>query len=295
MDEPRVLLTNDDGVDAPGIASLYEELTAVADVTVVAPRENQSGVGRTRSHRTARDAHPWGYALDGTPADCVAYGLRGLDDDFDLVVSGCNHGPNTGNYVVGRSGTVGACVEAAFLGVPGIAVSAYHSRDLFTSPPEDYDYDRPGRVTAELVVRALSGDTFEHADLLNVNVPVDEPEPRMRVTEPLADYDLEVDHAPDGGVDEKANTGTEGDIALQDVVWPDTVGWENPFDAHDRDALRERYPVGSDRRALVECEVSVSPMVARAGGVESAALDAVVAGFNDNEDARAVARERDRS
>ena len=146
MDEPRLLLTNDDGIDAPGLASCYEELRAVADVTVVAPMENQSGVGRTRSHRTTRKSHPWGYALDGTPADCVAYGLRGLDDEFDLVVSGCNHGPNAGNYVVGRSGTVGACVEAGFLGTPGIAVSAYHCEDFFVHPAAEYDFDRPARV-----------------------------------------------------------------------------------------------------------------------------------------------------
>ncbi|GGN91522.1 MULTISPECIES: 5'/3'-nucleotidase SurE [Haloarcula] len=284
MDEPRVLLTNDDGIDAPGLASLYEELTAVADVTVVAPAENQSGVGRTRSHRTARESHPWGYALDGTPADCVAYGLRGLDASFDLVVSGCNHGPNAGNYVVGRSGTVGACVEAGFLGVPGVAVSAYHCKDFFVSPPEAYDFDRPARIATEIVVRALSGGVFETADFLNVNVPVDVTDPAMRPTEPSHDYDLQVEHDTDSPVDEQANTGTEGDIALRDVVWPDTVGWENPF-ANDTD-LGERYPVGTDRRALVDGEVSVSPLTAPAVGVQSTALETLVAGFNESEAAR---------
>jgi len=289
MDPLRILLTNDDGIDAPGLASVYEELTAVADVTVVAPNENHSGVGRTRSHRTSRASHPWGYALDGTPADCVAYGLRGLETDFDLVVSGCNHGPNTGNYVVGRSGTVGACVEAGFLGVPGVALSAYHSQDLFPSPAEAYDFGRPGRVAREVVVRAQSAGVFETADFLNVNVPVDVANPTMRTTEPLADYDLAVDHEPDAGVDEKANTGTEGDIALQDVVWPDTVGWENPFEVGDRAQLRDRYPVGSDRRALVDGEVSVSPMVAHADGVEPDALENVVTGFNESGSVRADA------
>jgi 5''/3''-nucleotidase SurE len=281
MNTPRVLLTNDDGIDAPGLASCYEELTAVADVTVVAPMENQSGVGRTRSHRTTVDSHPWGYALDGTPADCVAYGLRGLEQAFDLVVSGCNHGPNAGNYVVGRSGTVGACVEAGFLGTPGIAVSAYHCEDFFTSPADEYDFDRPARVASEVAVRALSGDVFDSADLLNLNVPVDAAAPEMVLTEPHHDYDLLVEHEVDGEPDEQSNLGTEGDIALRDVVWPDTAGWENPF-ASDAD-LAERYPAGSDRYALVNGDISVSPLTAPAVGVHSAGLETMVSGFNDGE------------
>lgn len=284
MDEPRVLLTNDDGIDAAGLASCYEALRAVADVTVVAPIEDQSGVGRTRSHRTARESHPWGYAIDGTPADCVAYGLRGLDADFDLVVSGCNHGPNAGNYVVGRSGTVGACVEAGFLGTPGIALSAYHCEDFFVHPADEYDFDRPARVLSEVVVRALSGGLFDAADFLNLNVPVDVADPEMRVTEPHHDYDLRVEHATETPGDEQANLGTAGDIALRDVVWPDTAGWENPFDS-DAD-LTERYPAGSDRRALVDGAVSVSPLTAPAAGVASDALERLVGEFNESGAAR---------
>jgi len=280
MDEPRVLLTNDDGIDAPGLASCYEELTAVADVTVVAPMENQSGVGRTRSHRTTVESHPWGYALDGTPADCAAYGLRGLDIDFGLVVSGCNHGPNAGNYVVGRSGTVGACIEAGFLGTPGIAVSAYHCEDFFVSPAEEYDFSRPARVMSEVVVRALSSDVFDSADFLNLNVPIDVADPAMRLTEPHHDYDLLVEHEADGAVDEQANLGTVGDIALRDVAWPDTAGWENPFDS-DVD-LAERYPEGSDRRAIIDGAVSVSPLTAPAVGVRSDALETMVSGCNES-------------
>jgi len=288
MDEPRVLLTNDDGIDAPGLASCYEELTAVADVTVVAPMENQSGVGRTRSHRTARESHPWGYAIAGTPADCAAYGLRGLDTDFDLVVSGCNHGPNAGNYVVGRSGTVGACVEAGFLGTPGIAVSAYHHEDFFVSPPENYDFDRPARVTSEVLVRALSGDVFETADFLNLNVPVDVADPEMRLTEPHHDYDLTVEHDPAGEADEQANQGIEGNIALRDVVWPGTEGWENPFEGNTD--LDGRYPEHSDRRALVDGAVSLSPLTAPAVGVRTGALETMVSGFNESEAARRRAK-----
>jgi len=289
MSKPHVLLTNDDGIDAPGLAALYEELTGAADVTVVAPMDNQSGVGRTRNHRTAREEHPWGYAIDGTPADCVAYGLRGLDIDVDLVVSGCNHGPNAGNYVVGRSGTVGACIEAGFLDTPAIAISAYHNQDFFVHPPAEYDFGRPARVTRELVVRSLSAGVFDAVDMLNVNAPVDVPESRMRLTEPHHDYDIHVEHEVTERDEVDIGTSREGDIAIRDVVWPNTVGWENPFPAADE--VRERYPVGTDRRALIEGEVSVSPLTAPAAAVEAGAVEELVAGFNDSESARERASE----
>ncbi|SDF34093.1 5'/3'-nucleotidase SurE [Halorientalis regularis] len=292
MTAPHVLLTNDDGIDAPGLAALYEELTGVAEVTVVAPTDNQSGTGRTRTHRTTREEHPWGYAIDGTPADCVAYGIGGLDADFDLVVAGCNHGPNAGNYVVGRSGTVGACIEAAFLDVPGIAISAYHAQDFFVHPPEEYDFGRPAKVARELLVRSQSSPVFEDADVLNVNAPVDVPESAMRLTEPHHDYAVDVEHEAAERDEVDIGKPRDGDIAIRDVVWPNTVGWESPFPA-DED-LRERYPVGSDRRALVEGEVSVSPLTAPALSVETGSLQQVVDGYNDSERARERAHEEQR-
>jgi len=255
MSSPHFLLTNDDGIDAPGLASLYEAFSAVGDVTVVAPAEDQSGVGRTRNDRAVRRSHPWGYALAGTPADCVAYGLRGLDESFDLVVSGVNSGPNAGNYVVGRSGTVGAGIEAVFLGTPALAVSAYHAEDFFCYPAEEYDFDRPARVARELIDRALDDGTFREPRLVSVNAPVDVAEPRFRVTHPYADYDQHVEHAnADGG----GLGDDEAVVRLHDRTWPGVVGWENPFPLSDDQ--RERYPVGSDRRALVDGEVSVSPL-----------------------------------
>jgi 5'-nucleotidase len=284
MSKPHVLLTNDDGIDAPGLAALYEELTGVAAVTVVAPMENQSGTGRTRTHRTAREAHPWGHTIDGTPADCVAYGIGGLDAEFDMVVSGCNHGPNAGNYVVGRSGTVGACIEAAFLDTPAIAVSAYHASEFFVFPPEEYDFGRPARVARELVVRSLASEAFEDADILNVNVPVDVPESPMRLTEPHPDYDIHVEHDVTDHDEVDIGKERDGDIALRDVVWPETRGWQNPFPVDDE--VRERYPRGTDRRALIDGAVSVSPLTAPPVAVTTSAIEDVVDGYNDSEAAR---------
>lgn len=278
---PRLLLTNDDGIDAPGLSALYEELTAVGDVTVVAPAENQSGVGRTRNSAAVLREHPWGYALAGTPADCVAYGLRGLGDEFDLVVSGVNHGPNAGNYVVGRSGTVGAGIEAAFLGTAAIAISAYHAVDFFTHPPEEYDFSRPARVARAIAERSLGSGVFDDVDLLNVNAPIDVANPRFQLTEPYAEYDQHVEHDPDPTDEPAFGQTVDGDLGdgervvrLQDRTWPGTIGFSNPFPPDDE--WRTRYPVGSDRHALVTGAVSVSPLEVTHGVAEHPELADVI-------------------
>jgi 5'-nucleotidase len=270
----EVLLTNDDGIDADGLAALYEELRAVGDVTVVAPAENQSGVGRQRSNYVTRESHPWGYAVDGTPADCVAYALRGLERDFDLVVSGANHGPNLGAYVLGRSGTVGAAMEAAFLGTPAVAVSAYHTQEFFVHPPTEHDFDPPARVTRELVERALAKDVFDAVDVLNVNAPIEDADAPVRLTRPDADFDLHVERHEDTG-DLPVDVDDDQDvIGLRDTLWPHVVGWENPMPGIDEH--RERYPIGTERRAVIDGDVSVSGLTAPRNAIETDALSRVV-------------------
>jgi 5''/3''-nucleotidase SurE len=274
-DEYSILLTNDDGINAPGLATLRTELTALGDVTVVAPESNQSGVGRTRNPTAIVRDHPWGCALTGTPADCVAYGLRGLDIDIDIVVAGVNNGPNAGNYVVGRSGTVGAGIEAAFLGTPALAISAYHSTDFFISPPEEYDFARPARIARRLVDRALTAGVYEDVDLLNVNAPVDAANPPVMLTDPYHDYEQEVEQTPTDDVSDDIDLGSDEHLVqLRDRTWPEVVGWESPFPPTDEH--RRRYPVGTDRRALVDAAVSVSPLSVTHGSPDSAALATVV-------------------
>ncbi|NHN43578.1 5'/3'-nucleotidase SurE [Halorubellus sp. JP-L1] len=270
----EVLLTNDDGIDADGLAALYEELRAIGDVTVVAPTENQSGVGRERSSYVTREDHPWGYAVDGTPADCVAYGLRGLDADFDLVVSGCNHGPNLGAYVLGRSGTVGAAMEAAFLGTPAVAVSAYHTREFFVRPPDAHDFDPPARVARDVVERALAEGVFDAVDVVNVNAPIEDADAKVRLTRPDVDFDLHVERHEDTA-DLPVDVEDDQDvIGLQDSLWPHVVGWENPMPGIDEH--RERYDVGTERRAVIDGEVGVSGLTAPRNAVETDALGRVV-------------------
>jgi len=127
----RVLITNDDGIAAPGLWALAEEFNRTAEVVVVAPDREQSGVGTSVSlHsplrvRSVRPVVPGieTYAVEGTPADSVIIALRMLlKDKLDLVVSGINEGSNLGTDVL-ISGTVGAAFQAYFYGLPAIAVS----------------------------------------------------------------------------------------------------------------------------------------------------------------------------
>ncbi len=168
---PRILVTNDDGYSSEGIAALAEALDAFADVLVLAPRTNESGASQShraykresiRMYNVAIGDHLTGYAIDGTPTDCVYLGVRifGVERPFDLVVSGINHGANIGttyNY----SGTVGAAFEALNNGIPGVAVSQSKQRAEYTTAAD---------VAAAVVQRVLA-QPLEEGVLLSVNVP----------------------------------------------------------------------------------------------------------------------------
>lgn len=287
MSLPSILLTNDDGIDAPGLTALYEELNEIGTVTVIAPAENQSGVGRTRNGSVTVVDHPWGYRVTGTPADCVAFGLGGgVETEFDFVVAGVNDGPNIGNYVVGRSGTVGACIEAAFLDVPGVAVSAYHSQDYHCYPPADYEFDRPAVITRQLLEQLSLTELPGDLEFMNINAPVDRQSPPIRLTRLVADYAQRVESGP---TDSQERNGSQGSIPdrdagqsdldgttvqLIDKTWPHVDGYENPLD--EADQYRDRYPERSDRRALMEGAVSISPLSLTHSAVDSPALTALI-------------------
>jgi 5'-nucleotidase len=126
----RILVTNDDGIESKLLLALVLELRKIADVSVSAPRLNQSGAsqastsGALQVEEISSNGTLFGYGVTGTPTDAVRYGLRvlGADKPFDLVVSGINLGANVGK-VSHMSGTVGAAMQAVYLGVPAIAVS----------------------------------------------------------------------------------------------------------------------------------------------------------------------------
>jgi len=241
MDDPDILLTNDDGVDAAGLHALHDALSSVGSVTVVAPADNQSGIGRVLSQSVTVREHDLGYVLDGTPADCVVAGLRSLAPETDLVVAGCNRGANLGTAVLGRSGTVSAAVEAALLGVPAIAASTYIPVGQFEDPDSEIDpgeYDEAARATAYLADRTSQTDVFERAEYLNVNAPIaTRSTGEMVVTRPSTVYRM----------DSERNGGT---ITLQDHIWEEMESGSIPD------------PPGTDRHAIIENQVSVSPLTA---------------------------------
>lgn len=167
--KPKILLTNDDGIFAEGLRNLYLALKDFADLTVIAPLSEQSGVGASISLRSPlqiqkmqwQDA-PKVYAVNGTPADCVKLALSVvLDDRPDLIVSGINRGSNAGRNVL-YSGTIGGVIEGVLRNIPGMAVSCL-------------DYDKPNFSLARDHVVLLSEYLLEHplpaGTLLNVNVP----------------------------------------------------------------------------------------------------------------------------
>jgi 5'-nucleotidase len=162
----RLLLTNDDGFDAPGIAALARAVSRLGEARIVAPVGAQSGCSHTVTTHVPVAIHDRGgghYAVDGTPADCVRLALHHLTGPVDLVVSGINAGGNLG-VDVHRSGTVAAVREGVVLGIPGIAVSHYIAKG------RAIDWDRAARWTAEvlavLMPREIPPETF-----WNVNLP----------------------------------------------------------------------------------------------------------------------------
>lgn len=165
----RLLLTNDDGVYAPGLAALHAALVPLHEVTVVAPETEQSAVGHAitlvdpiRVRRLGPRTGFEGWAVTGTPADCVKLGVSELlPQPPELVVSGINRGANVGVNLL-YSGTVSAATEAAILGLPGLAFS------LGTLKDPDFTY--AGRVAAHLV-GLYPGLGVPPRVSLNVNVP----------------------------------------------------------------------------------------------------------------------------
>ena len=128
----RILVTNDDGHDAEGLAALKEMAKDFGEVVVVAPKENNSYIGHrvtVRQPMSVEQVEDGFWVLDGTPADCVRVALKALGRDFDLVLSGINHGGNLGADVY-ASGTVAAAREAFFLGVPSVAFSQFRRSHL---------------------------------------------------------------------------------------------------------------------------------------------------------------------
>lgn len=167
--KPHILITNDDGIHAPGIQSLWESLHSIADITVVAPLMEQSCVGLSVTLREPLkiEENAWKhipnvYSVSGTPADCIKLALNViLKDPPDLVVSGINRGSNAGRNVL-YSGTVAGAIEAALHDIPAMAFSC---RDYFNP-----DYQTAAEHIPRMVQHFLM-HPLQQGSLLNINFP----------------------------------------------------------------------------------------------------------------------------
>jgi 5'/3'-nucleotidase len=178
----RVLLTNDDGITAPGLQAARRALREIegVEVEVIAPDSNRSATARsitTRSPLTVEEVEfgdgDRGFATDGTPVDCVRFAELGLVGGRpDLIVSGVNHGANLGDDIT-YSGTVAAALEGIVLGIPAVAVSQQSSGGGMGYVSGQFDFGTAAPFAAELVRRLLV-EPMPASTLININVPAGE-------------------------------------------------------------------------------------------------------------------------
>jgi len=163
----QILLTNDDGIFAPGLAAIYKELVRLGDVAVVAPSDSQSGMGHSVTvtepllcNKVDINGQFTGYSVAGSPADCVKLAIMQLlTKPIDLVVSGINSGANVGVNVY-YSGTVAAAMEAAFFKVPAVAISL--------AADDRMDFESAARYHIEIIKKLLP---LTGGKVININVP----------------------------------------------------------------------------------------------------------------------------
>jgi 5'-nucleotidase len=161
----KILLSNDDGYLAPGLAALAQHLSKIADITVVAPERNRSGASNSLTldrPLSVKQAANGFFYVNGTPTDCVHIALTGLMEDMpDMVISGINDGANMGDDTI-YSGTVAAATEGYLLGIPSFAVSMSQHQPSY--------FETAASVMVDLVQQFNRSEILEPT-LLNINVP----------------------------------------------------------------------------------------------------------------------------
>jgi 5'-nucleotidase len=144
MQKPKILITNDDGIHAPGIFHLWKSVSEHTQTTIIAPEKEKSGAGMSTTLTRPLEIHPvkWldetkAWKVNGTPTDCVKLALSVLKEQPDLIISGINRGANSGRNVL-YSGTIGGIIEGVFRGIPGIAFSCIEMLDPDYAITEKY-------------------------------------------------------------------------------------------------------------------------------------------------------------
>jgi len=164
----EILLTNDDGIFAPGLAAIYKQLAKLGNVMVVAPMDSRSGTGHSVTfskpllcNKVDINGQFSGFSVQGSPADCVKLACMQLHDGpIDLVVAGINNGANVGINVY-YSGTVAAAMEGAFLRIPAVAMSLARE--------EDMDFEKAAFYCTKILDKLMP---IKSADVININIPL---------------------------------------------------------------------------------------------------------------------------
>jgi len=228
MKTARILLTNDDGVDSPGLWAAARALSSLGEVLVAAPRTQSTGAGRSMPHylngrieRRVRqiEGQTWiAYAVEGSPAQAVDHAILELMSGYpDLVVSGINYGENVGTGIT-ISGTLGAAMEAASFGIPALAVSLQTGIQNHLSHSEEVDFSTAAHFTAffarQILRLGLPGDV----QILKVEIPASAtPETPWRVTR-LAMHRYYVPFSTrKGGLEEEAPLGYRVQVSPEEV------------------------------------------------------------------------------
>jgi 5'-nucleotidase len=224
----QILLSNDDGIDSPGLWAAAEALSELGYVTVAAPRDHMSATGRgyqknsdgmiTKKKLTVNGQEWDVYAVGGSPSQSVAHGvLEIVSYKPDLVVTGINFGENLGTDVT-WSGTVGAAIEAATLGIPGLAMSQQIIYENWDGDPMSIDFSPSAYFTKYFAKLMLEKQLPEDVHVLNVVVPVEaNPETTWKVT-PLSDLRYFRPYVErEGGIEEKGRIRSRK-IETKDII-----------------------------------------------------------------------------
>jgi 5'-nucleotidase len=166
----QILLTNDDGIFAPGLAAIYKELVRMGDVTVIAPASSRSGASHSITYsrplvynKVDINGQFVGFSIEGSPADCVKLAVMQLHDGpIDLLVAGINNGANAGINVY-YSGTVAAAMEGAFLKIPAVAMSL-----SVEAPGVPGDFGKAAKYCVDILKKLMP---LESGDVMNINIP----------------------------------------------------------------------------------------------------------------------------
>lgn len=248
MKKPQILLTNDDGIQSPGLWTAAQSLSELGYVYVVAPRDQYSGAGRSfpvtsdciiqpqSMHVNGKD---WTvYAVGGTPAQVVLHAiLEILPEKPDLVVAGINYGENLSSGV-SASGTVGAALEGASWEIPSMGISLETESHYHLSYSEDIDFRVAGYFTSYFARILLEKKMAFDVDLLKVDVPSD--------ATPNTPWEL-------------TRISRKG---YYEILPPERDSWDQPAIARYRETeIPENYPIGTDVHSLrVKRVVSVTPI-----------------------------------